>query len=491
MLPIMSSGPKQAAANKFLEFLPVFGQTVWKIFKIFLKFYIIFFLLAVILPPLFHAPMPKGWRAADQAYMNLTKSKLERVLSIDHLEDAEFWRYRLIEEANDRIDIAIFEYFDDEAGNSVSSVLLQAADRGVKIRFLVDGASVFGHKSFFQELAAHPNIELKVYNPYSFICPWRNNYRMHEKFLIVDDHLYLLGGRNTNSLFLGNFNDVNRKNRDRDLLVYSPKQAEGVRSLDSLRQHFNQLWNLDLVKPLKAEEGKEEDYQKAFDRYQAIYDNLRKTKSLAFDPVDFKEVTFPVEEIEFLQGSSKPGNKPPLLWSKLFDRMGEGEDVIIETPYIIPDKAMYRDMDQLAADCRQVKILTNSPEGGANLFGSSELVTKRDDIAAGGIHLYEYLGEKSQHAKTILIDDDISIVGTLNFDMRSAYIDTENMVMVKSKKLNAQLRDQFADKMSRSRHIAPDGEVSFGEKIDPVPFSGKENLLKVFRVLTMPIHHLF
>ena len=101
-----------------------------------------------------------------------------------------------------------FCFNDDEAGQDILSALLNAADRGVDIRVIVDGISGFmdvQHNPWFLALDAHKNAQVRIYNPLNFLKPWDMQARLHDKYLIIDDQMYTLGGRNTTNLFLGDY----------------------------------------------------------------------------------------------------------------------------------------------------------------------------------------------------------------------------------------------------------------------------------------------
>ena len=91
-------------------------------------------------------------------------------------------------------------------------MLLEAAERGVKVRVIVDGGNGFldmkvKSAEWFQALASHENIDIQIYNPVNLLKPWKLQARLHDKYVIVDDKMYLLGGRNTTNLFLGDYSD--------------------------------------------------------------------------------------------------------------------------------------------------------------------------------------------------------------------------------------------------------------------------------------------
>lgn len=168
----------------------------------------------------------------------------ERVSYITDATDALLYRLRMIEEAQDEIILSTFDFNSDESGRDIMGALLSAADRGVKVRVIADGSSglidMHGNP-YFQVLAVHDNIELKRYNPINLLNPFPLQARLHDKYTIIDHTMYLLGGRNTTDLFLGDY--PAKKNLDRELFVYATVPDEG-NSLMQLRKYFEDIWAL-------------------------------------------------------------------------------------------------------------------------------------------------------------------------------------------------------------------------------------------------------
>ena len=101
-------------------------------------------------------------------------------------------------------------------------------------------------------MASHENVEVQIYNPVNLLKPWKLQARLHDKYVIVDDKMYLLGGRNTTNLFLGDYSDS--KNIDRELFVY--KEDENTQgSIDQLKQYFESIWNLKDSKPYECKKA--------------------------------------------------------------------------------------------------------------------------------------------------------------------------------------------------------------------------------------------
>ena len=171
------------------------------------------------------------------------------------------------------------------------AALFHAADRGVDVQIIVDGINgtlyLKGSRNF-RELAAHENVQVKLYNPVNLLIPWRVNYRMHDKYLIADDFAYILGGRNMDDLFLGEYKDS--YNEDRDILVYEAVPGEG-NSYMQLTEYFEQIWNLPCEKPYKK-------YSHSGVRLEEHYQAVRKMYPEAFTEINWEEMTMETSGIE-------------------------------------------------------------------------------------------------------------------------------------------------------------------------------------------------
>ncbi len=106
--------------------------------------------------------------------------------------------------------------------------------------------------------------------------------------------------------------------------------------------------------------------------------------------------------------------------------------VKIHTPYIICNDMMYNTWEEIAENVSDFSIMTNSVANNGNPFGAADYAKNRNRILSTGINIWEYEGGYSYHGKSILIDDDLSVIGSFNMDMRSAYLDTELMLVIRS-----------------------------------------------------------
>ena len=146
----------------------------------------------------------------------------DRAAIIDDNQAALELRLQMIAHAQEQLILSTFDFRSDQAGTDLLAALLDAGERGVQVRLLVDGFSAFlrmERNPLFYALSSHPNIEIRVYNPIQLWKPWNLMGRLHDKYLIADHTAYLLGGRNCFNSFLGSYGGG--QNRDRDVLVYN------------------------------------------------------------------------------------------------------------------------------------------------------------------------------------------------------------------------------------------------------------------------------
>lgn len=306
---------------------------------------------------------------------------------------------------------------------------------------------------------------------------------MHDKYLIADDSVYMLGGRNTNDLFLGSYSD--KYNVDREILVWT---EEGGGSLEQLEKYFGEIWSQPCSKRL---DYAGEKYEGERERLRERYGELPDIWPEAFEPVDWQGETLEAAGVSLLSNPAKPENKEPLVWGRLCGIMEQGEQIIIETPYMICDDSMYRKLTELCGGGRQIQVILNAVESGANPFGCTDYLNEKENILKTGSEVFELLNGQSMHTKTFLVDDWISVVGSYNLDIRSTYLDTELMLMIDSPELNRMLREKALREMDMSRHVMPDGTQEEGVNFQTVemPFIRRIST-GVLRILLIPLRHL-
>lgn len=194
--------------------------------------------------------------------------------------------------------------------------------------------------------------------------------------------------------------------------------------------------------------------------------------------------------MSLLRGSPRAEAKAPELWDALVRLMAQGDDVLLQTPYIICNDKMYNDLEALA-ETRQLRVLTNAVENGANPSGCSDYLREKQNILSRGVDVYEVVCGQSLHTKAILIGNDLSVVGSFNADMRSAYLDTELMLVIESEEVNAALREESGKYMGQSRLALHDGGTEYGARFEEMTLPwAKRALYTILSVVQRPIRHL-
>lgn len=407
----------------------------------------------------------------------------ERAVIVEDNSEALLSRVRMIQNAQSEIILSTFDFMSDESGRIMLGALCGAADRGVKVNVLVDGFDGVLHTKwnpYFYALSAKENISFMMYNEINPFTMYKGMARMHDKYLIVDRQIYMLGGRNTFNYFLGDYSDY--RNYDRDVLVWrtTPAAEQEKASVNELLAYYETVKNsgecsrsahgkslADRYCVKHAAERIAQDYEKYCSEHEELLENY-----------SYEDNTFPVESIALLSNPVNAGVKEPVVWHKLMSLISSAEDSVkLHTPYIICNDMMYDTLKDAAAG-KNVTVMTNSVANNGNSFGAADLEKNRDRMLDTGVTLLEYDGGVSYHGKSMVIDDDISVVGSFNMDMRSAYLDTELMLVIKSDELNAQLRGIMSEYEKSAVTALPDGGYDNPDNVVPQEITTKRKVRK-------------
>ena len=320
---------------------------------------------------------------------------------------------------------------------------------------------------------------------------------MHDKYLIADDTAYILGGRNSNNLFLGAYRDT--YNIDRDLYVLEEAETKASdaaqekeqNSLQDIKAYFEEIWAQTDQKIFRKKETEKTEEGLALLREH--YKELQTAYPQAFTDTQvlLTQDLIRVESIQFLHNSLYADEKVPVVYQRICQEMEKGEDILIQTPYIICDKGMYADLTELSKAGKQIDIITNAVESGANPWGCTDYLNERKHILKTGAGVYACMAGQSLHTKTVLIDDETSIVGSYNLDLRSTYLDTELMLLVKSKELNRQLREQAVTYQEKSVYEKAGKTEQAGSQYEKKEMSGSQKIIySILRILIRPIREV-
>lgn len=347
-------------------------------------------------------------------------------------------RLQLIAAAEDTLDMAYYGMDMDVSTRVLLGAMLEAADRGVRIRYLADGfnggLNAF-HARYARAMNAHPNIEVSVYNPIK-PGPWSFNGRMHDKYIIADNRFLLMGGRNLGDRFLDPEHAKGLVALDRDVLVENaswedPEDRHCV--LYDVRAYRDSVLQRRCVSHARQEDNDEspalrEELKKAYADYRQTHPEIFE------DPISqLKENADPADALYFIHGDTNPGPKRPIVQRALFEALDHAQiSVYFQSPYIMQDVYTFRHMRRLGKREMDERILTNSMYASPNAIAMAASRIDRKATRSSGIALWEYTGPNALHAKSYSIDHRISFVGSYNLDPRGAWVETELLLAVAS-----------------------------------------------------------
>lgn len=472
----------------------------------------LWFLLIVVLVNVF---APLYCRKPDEKFAETLKQTeftsdtpdRERIRCIDDNEEALLWRLRMIGKAKGSIVLSTFDLRADDSGTDLLAALNNAAEKGVEVKLLIDGIyqQLFLNKSKeFQALAARENVEVGVYNPVSPVGLFKFNYRMHDKYLIADNEMYLLGGRNSNDIFLGD--KTTGINVDRDILVYDTTKGKGE-SLQELESYFQQIWNEDCVKikggrkknssEISVAEEVADEVQENLSKYEKQYQSLESRYAALTEKYpdietynSWERDTIPANKITLVNNGTHAGPKTPLVLQTIQYLAQDADNVTIQTPYVICNGYMYDVLTEISSHA-DLKIILNAVEKGSNPWGCTDYLNQKKKILKTGADVYELMNEHAVHTKAALIDDRLSVVGSYNLDMRSTYLDTELMLVIDSQELNDQIQKTENIYMEKSKEVLSNGQETQGAQYETKVLNWQKKLFYgVLRIIIRPLRQL-
>lgn len=409
----------------------------------------------------------------------------ERAKVISDNGEALEERLRLISQAEEEIILSTFEFDSDTSGTQMIAALADAAARGVKVRVLVDGfpylTTMWGNSKFLA-LAQTENVEIRVYNPVRPWKPWGIMGRLHDKYLIADRTAYILGGRNTFDFFLGD--QKGYKNYDWDMLVYT-KEASGDSSLEQVRSYFESVWKMPECKTFgKSRFWKQNpSVKKAEGEIADAVKTLKEAYGDELGKIDYESITLPVNQIQLISNPTHILAKEPVVFYTITELMKQAkEEVVFHTPYVICDDWMLERLKEVCEEGdKDVKMMTNSVANNGNPFGAMDYQKNKEKICDTGVEILEYDKGVSYHGKCFTIDDRLAAIGSFNWDMRSAYLDTELMLVVDSREVNEQLRDEMKKYEQHALKVTGKDTYEVPEGVERQELSAK----KKFRIAVL------
>jgi cardiolipin synthase C len=366
------------------------------------------------------------------------------------------------------LDAQYYIWDADTTGRILADRLLRAADRGVRVRLLIDDIYQTKDKDFtVAALDAHPNIEVRVFNPVtsrgwrmlSFLGEFgRVNRRMHNKLLIMDNAVGIVGGRNIADIYFGVRSDHNY--RDLDVMTAGP-------IVNQLSASFDLFWNSEwaipvgaIMKTLPTEKEVEalkrrleaniaaSGYPYPLDEHLAA---LRSRLVQIRDNFIWAPGRVLVEQPSRVHTESNSG----VISAALGKRASEVEhELLVESPYFILTDQNIEGVRQLTARGVKVRVLTNSAASNDVIAAHAGYANTRKQLLEAGVELYELqpdtnmkrrwslIAGKSRaalHAKCLVFDRRSVFIGSFNLDPRSTTLNTEIGVMIDSPEIANQV----------------------------------------------------
>jgi putative cardiolipin synthase len=390
--------------------------------------------------------------------------------------DAFAVRAHLIEAADRSIDVQYYIWQADLSGLLLFEALQRAADRGVRVRLLLDDNRASGMDERLAALDAHPNIEVRLFNPFRFRS-WRIldylgdfsriNRRMHNKCFIVDNQVAVIGGRNIGDEYF----EASNVGVMHDMDALAIGAVVGEISLDFDRYWSSESsWAIGRLAP-RASAGARDALRTAAARltggtraqaYQAALAERPLVQALLRG-----ELSLDWALTHFISDAPGKvlGKSGITLWQRA-SRILAAADIELDlvSPYVVPHQEGARFLLDLAARGVKVRVLTNSLEATDVAVVHAGYAKWRKRLIEAGIALFEFkrnpsgamlrsgtgpLGSSasSLHAKLFLVDRSLVFIGSFNFDPRSARLNTENGFIIESRDLARSIGEMLASRL--------------------------------------------
>ncbi|MDO5604566.1 MAG: phospholipase D family protein [Paracoccus sp. (in: a-proteobacteria)] len=395
---------------------------------------------------------------------------LSGIVPLEDGHDALASRLALINAAEVSIDSQYYIWHDDLSGIILLDALDRAAQRGVRVRLLLDDNGVPGLDPFMAALNAGPDFEIRLFNPSTIRSPkllgysfdfFRMNRRMHNKSLIVDGAAAIIGGRNIGDEY---FELGDAFYKDLDALAIGPVVVDTARSFDDYWNSASVFGVGDIIAGTGDRAGYdarvaavtaspeagalENDLQSSFARYAG-----------GAQALEWTQVQLVVDDPAKGQGIA---SRDQLMIARLGQLLGEVSTRLdLVSAYFVPGKPGTEYFTDLAQEGKQVSVLTNALNTTDVLLVHSGYTKYRRELLEAGVKLYELklrggvtpesetqlkplgLSGASLHAKTFAVDDERVFIGSFNFDPRSAMLNCEMGFLIDSPTIARRISSGF------------------------------------------------
>lgn len=432
-------------------------------------------------------------------------------LTINLAPEALEWRQALADKAQQTLDIQYFLWRTDDTGALLLWHVFDAADRGVKVRLLMDDFDSVAWNERAVVLNAHPAIEIRVFNPFKKgRSGWaqrsrelitdldRLNHRMHNKLFMADRKLAVVGGRNVGDEYFGA--GSSHSFRDYDLLAIGP-------IVDELTESFESFWNSAWAYPLERLPAKESK-RNLQDLREKLDAQISGSALLAADyqvePRDW-DSRISAGRDRLIQGRARavfdcppaPDEKQfPVQTAYTLARVADQaeSEVLVVSPYVLPLEKLREQFRASIDRGVALTIYTNSLAATDNTTAFSGYAKYRPELLEMGVTIRELRPDaaiadvqqvpsspaehQALHGKLSLFDRRWVFVGSFNLDPRSAHWNTELGLLVDSPDLAAQVYEDLSGDLSDSSSWRVELRDTGGDKGKLVWIAGEQEAMK-------------
>jgi putative cardiolipin synthase len=440
------------------------------------------------LPPLSGRPESRAFDTTDDTALGrllapqaAANPGLSGILPLSGARDSFVARVLLVRAAERSLDLQYYIWHADISGRLLLQELADAADRGVRVRLLLDDNGTSGLDRELVELDRHPNIEVRLFNPFTVRRPKligyamdfrRLNRRMHNKSLTADNQATIVGGRNVGDEYFG----ASRDSLFADLDVLAAGAVVPALSAD-----FDRYWESRSAYPVGAilppvPPGARVALGPATAKAQALAHAYH--KAVADSPLaqqlqgrNLELMWSPVRMVsdDPAKALGMAGDSD-LLIARLLPLLGDPRRCLgLVSAYFVPTAGGTAQLNSLVANGVRVSVLTNALNATDVALVHAGYAKQRRALLKGGVRLFELKGEgkadltpartgsgrmarpvfrssgSSLHAKTFTADRERLFVGSFNFDPRSALLNTELGFLIDNPQLAGELQDALDD----------------------------------------------
>ena len=405
--------------------------------------------------------------------------------------DALASRLLLAHRAEKSIDVQYYLIKNDLVGRAFILSLLDAADRGVRVRLLLDDMFTKGYDVGLAALHSHPNFEIRIFNPFRRGSAGRSlgamtefgriNRRMHNKSFTIDNQITIIGGRNIADEYFGAREDA--KFGDLDVVAIGPVVQEVSNMFDTYWNHQAALPALAFVKELddpavQLEALRTRLIQSREDIVDSKYAGAVTSKVLEYIGSDnglYEWAPYRLVVDSPDKGIKSKSKEAASITTPLYESLRAAEkELIILSPYFVPLKAGIQGLTKIRESGVDITIITNSLAANNQFTVHGGYAPSRKPLLEAGVKIYEVRpdaeisgtefvnagGAKATlHTKAFIVDDKETFIGSFNFDPRSANINTELGVIIRDPEMALLFSTMIEDKLQTQTY-----EVFLNEK---------------------------